>query len=282
MGGCPGRWSGVDPEGWRAGAARRAERASHPEAHADAAGGARRRVPPHQRLCLRWCVARRGDRRARAGTRRRAAGARSVDSSTPRRDGLTVPRIALRYRLQTDTHGLDLSRHRIISADVEAGSLRPILELDRHGPPAPQVIGALMAAAALPPSGRRVAFRFVDAALARPASSPRASRCAGCSRACPGCGRSRRVRGRRPQRRPATSGAGFRRSGGGPWRFSACARACSSSAMTCRNGSAASCASPIPITEPGARERQSASPSSRTAVELLLGLVDSADARPAG
>ena len=29
------------------------------------------------------------------------------------RDGLTVPRIALRYRLQTDTHGLDLSRHRI-------------------------------------------------------------------------------------------------------------------------------------------------------------------------
>ena len=43
---------------------------------------------------------------------------RLVDAA---RDGLTVPRIALRYRLQTDTHGLDLSRHRIISADVEAG-----------------------------------------------------------------------------------------------------------------------------------------------------------------
>ena len=47
-----------------------------------------------------------------------------------------------------------------------------MLELDRHGPPAPQVIGALMAAAALPPSGRRVAFRFVDAAVARPGFLP--------------------------------------------------------------------------------------------------------------
>ena len=40
---------------------------------------------------------------------------RLVDAA---RDGLTVPRIALRYRLQTDTHGLDLSRHRITGADV--------------------------------------------------------------------------------------------------------------------------------------------------------------------
>jgi hypothetical protein len=88
------------------------------------------------------------------------------------RGGLTVPRIALRYRLQTDTHGLDLSRHRITDADVAAGSTSPVLELDRHGPAAPQVIGALMAAAALPPSGRKVAFRFVDAALARPGFLP--------------------------------------------------------------------------------------------------------------
>ena len=94
---------------------------------------------------------------------------RLVDAA---RDGLTVPRIALRYRLQTDTHGLDLSRHRIIDADVESGSLRPVLELDRHGPPAPQVIGALMASAALPPTGRRIAFRFVDAAVARPGFLP--------------------------------------------------------------------------------------------------------------
>jgi hypothetical protein len=88
------------------------------------------------------------------------------------RRGLTVPRIALRYRLQRDTHGLDLSRHRITSAVVEAGSLRPVLELDLHGPPAPQVIGALMAASQLPASGRSVAFRFVDAALARPGALP--------------------------------------------------------------------------------------------------------------
>jgi hypothetical protein len=88
------------------------------------------------------------------------------------RRGLTVPRIALRYRLQRDTHGLDLSRHRITSANVERGSLHPILELDLHGPPAPQVIGALMAASQLPSSGRSVAFRFVDAAVARPGVLP--------------------------------------------------------------------------------------------------------------
>jgi hypothetical protein len=89
-----------------------------------------------------------------------------------RRGRLTVPRIALRYRLQTDTHGLDLSRHRIVSAAVERGSLRPVLELDRHSRSAPQVIGAIMAAAQLPPSGRSVAFRFVDAAVARPGVLP--------------------------------------------------------------------------------------------------------------
>jgi hypothetical protein len=96
--------------------------------------------------------------------------ARLVDVA--RRGTLTVPRIALRYRLQRDTHGLDLSRHRITSADVAHGSVRPILELDRHGRSAPQVIGALMAASQLPPSGRSVVFRFVDAAIARPGALP--------------------------------------------------------------------------------------------------------------
>jgi hypothetical protein len=96
--------------------------------------------------------------------------ARLVDVA--RRGTLTVPRIALRYRLQNDTHGLDLSRHRITDAAVELGSVRPVLELDLHGPPAPQVIGALMAGSQLPPSGRSVAFRFIDAALARPGVLP--------------------------------------------------------------------------------------------------------------
>jgi hypothetical protein len=96
--------------------------------------------------------------------------ARLVDVA--RKGNLTVPRIALRYRLQRDTHGLDLSRHRILSADVERGSVRPILELDLHGRAAPQVIGALMAGSQLPPSGRSVVFRFVDAALGRPGVLP--------------------------------------------------------------------------------------------------------------
>jgi hypothetical protein len=88
------------------------------------------------------------------------------------RDGLSVPRIALRYRLQTDTHGLDLSRHRITGADVAGGSTLPVLELDRHGPAAPQVIGAIMAAAWMGPTARKVALRFVEAAIARPGVLP--------------------------------------------------------------------------------------------------------------
>ncbi len=88
------------------------------------------------------------------------------------RRGISVPRIALRYRLQTDTHGLDLSRHHILAPDVEAGLVRPRLELDLHGPPTSQVIGALLGAASLPPSGRSIAFRAVDAALARPGWLP--------------------------------------------------------------------------------------------------------------
>lgn len=83
------------------------------------------------------------------------------------RDGLSVPRIALRYRLQTDTHGLDRSRHRILS---DAGRL--VLELDRHSRPDPQVIGAVMAAAALAPSGRGIALRAIEQALTRPGVLP--------------------------------------------------------------------------------------------------------------
>jgi hypothetical protein len=83
------------------------------------------------------------------------------------RDGLSVPRIALRYRLQTDTHGLDRSRHRIVS---DTGRL--VLELDRHARPDPQVIGAVMAAAELPPAARSIAFRAIDQAIKRPGLLP--------------------------------------------------------------------------------------------------------------
>lgn len=83
------------------------------------------------------------------------------------RNGLSVPRIALRYRLQTDTHGLDRSRHRLAE---EGGRL--VLELDRHGRPDPQVIAVVMAAASLPPSGRSVAMRAITDALRRPGRLP--------------------------------------------------------------------------------------------------------------
>ena len=82
-------------------------------------------------------------------------------------DGLSVPRIALRHRLQTDTHGLDRSRHRIVA---DGGPLT--LELDTHGWPTPQVLGAVMAAGQLPAAARRPAFRAIANAVARPGMPP--------------------------------------------------------------------------------------------------------------
>jgi hypothetical protein len=82
-------------------------------------------------------------------------------------DGLSVPRIAMRYRLQTDVHGLDRSRHRL----VEEGGLF-VVELDVHGATAPQLIGAVMAAAAMGPTPRRSALRAIEAAVAQPGVIP--------------------------------------------------------------------------------------------------------------
>jgi hypothetical protein len=65
------------------------------------------------------------------------------------RDGLSIPRIALWYRLQTDVHGLDRSRHRIIG---ENGHL--VVELDTHAAATPQVLGAVLAVESLPPTPR--------------------------------------------------------------------------------------------------------------------------------
>ena len=76
--------------------------------------------------------------------------ARLVDDA---RGGLSIPRIALRHRLQRDVHGLDRSRHRLLGED---GQL--VLELDAHGAQIPQVLGAVMGAAWLPSSGRAVAI----------------------------------------------------------------------------------------------------------------------------
>ena len=104
--------------------------------------------------------------------------------------------------------------------------------------PTPQVIGAVMAAAALPSSARRTAVpRHRRRARAARGSSPRGSRCGGSSRASPACSPTRR---RGPDSRRGPVGAGSdgatatptrrgracRPSAGGRWRCSACAPAC--------------------------------------------------------
>ncbi len=69
------------------------------------------------------------------------------------RHGLTIPRLALRHRLQYDTHGLDRSRHRMLGEDGHI-----VVELDVHGAPAPQILGAVMGAATLHSGGRAIAL----------------------------------------------------------------------------------------------------------------------------
>jgi hypothetical protein len=77
------------------------------------------------------------------------------------RNGLTIPRIALRHRLQHDVHGLDRSRHRVLGEDG-----RLVVELDRHGAPTPQVLGAVMAAASLTSSSRGVVLDAIRRVVA--------------------------------------------------------------------------------------------------------------------
>ena len=72
------------------------------------------------------------------------------------RHGLEIPRIALRYRLQRDVHGLDRSRHRVLGEDGKI-----VVELDVHGAATPQVLGAVMAAASLPPGARSIALEAI-------------------------------------------------------------------------------------------------------------------------
>jgi hypothetical protein len=120
------------------------------------------------------------------------------------RDGLSVPRIALRYRLQTDTHGLDRSRHRIVDEGGLGASRRVVLELDCHGRPTPQVIGAVMAAAALPPTARGAALAAIRGALAHPAL--------------PEGIEVRRLFEGVPGLQPFAPGAGPARNGDDPWR----------------------------------------------------------------
>jgi hypothetical protein len=70
--------------------------------------------------------------------------------------GRRIVQPRLRHRFQTDTHGLDRSRHRLV-ADGEAMDL----ELDDHGALLPQVLGALYAAARLSSTVRPDIFRLL-------------------------------------------------------------------------------------------------------------------------
>lgn len=74
--------------------------------------------------------------------------------------GLDVPCIAVRHRLQRDTHGLDRSRHR-----VEQFGNGVVVELDTHGAPLPQLLGLVLAVSNLPPSPRHTGLLVLRRAL---------------------------------------------------------------------------------------------------------------------
>jgi len=83
-------------------------------------------------------------------------------------DGLRVPKRALRFRLQTDTEGLAQSRHRLLGVE---GQL--VFEHDVHGLYAgPQVLGAVMAAAAMPSYPRKLSFDAIERAMSRAGHLP--------------------------------------------------------------------------------------------------------------
>ncbi|MFP5375476.1 MAG: hypothetical protein ACLGIO_01665 [Acidimicrobiia bacterium] len=70
--------------------------------------------------------------------------------------GARVAQPRLRHRFQTDVVGLDRSRHRLVEAGGE-----PVLELDDHGAPLPQVLAAAYAAARLESKVRPAVFRLL-------------------------------------------------------------------------------------------------------------------------
>src|SRR5690348_17007791 len=75
-------------------------------------------------------------------------------------EGRRIAQPRLRHRFQTDTHGLDRSRHRLIGRGEELE-----LDLDDHARPIPQLLGALYAAGAVPDLARSAVFDVVRRAL---------------------------------------------------------------------------------------------------------------------
>jgi hypothetical protein len=84
------------------------------------------------------------------------------------RNGLAVPRRALRFRLQVDTEGLAYSSHRLLGEGMAL-----VAELDVHAHhPVPQLLGAVMAAAAMASYPRQLALRAIEGAIERPGVLP--------------------------------------------------------------------------------------------------------------
>ncbi len=158
------------------------------------------------------------------------------------RRGLTVPRIALRYRLQTDTHGLDLSRHRITSADVERGSVRPIL-----GARPAQPVGTAgdrrdHGRRAAPAVGTQCRLPLRRRRRRPPRRAPRGLEVRRMYEGLPGVrppppGTTTKIGTAQSVGRE--NGPGSRRNGAGPWRSSGSTPASASSVTTCSGGSAA-------------------------------------------
>src|SRR3954452_24159929 len=71
-----------------------------------------------------------------------------------------IPQPRLRHRFQTDVVGLDRSRHKLVAEGEEM-----VFELDAHGPPVPQVLGAVYAVRTLPPDAQPVVFDVLRRAL---------------------------------------------------------------------------------------------------------------------
>lgn len=70
--------------------------------------------------------------------------------------GRRIPQPRLRHRFQVDTVGLDRSRHRLVG---DGQSLR--LDLDEHGHPLPNILGAVYAAGRLSYAVRPTVFRLL-------------------------------------------------------------------------------------------------------------------------
>ena len=77
--------------------------------------------------------------------------------------GWRIAQPRLRHRFQTDVVGLDRSHHRLVGDGESMG-----LEIDEHGAPLPQMLGAVYAAGKLSYRARPAVFRLIRRATRWP------------------------------------------------------------------------------------------------------------------